>query len=85
MEEKHRQHKLHGVKTILGTSIGAGCSKQMQLAQGHYLNADLALVLPAFGLRWWCFSLGALAHLLMCTQAIRHILQLALCGGGYNI
>ena len=27
------------------TSIGAGCSNQMQLAQGHHLNADLALVL----------------------------------------
>ena len=26
--------------------------------------------------------LGALAHLLMCTQMNRHILQLALCGGG---
>ena len=33
------QHKLHSVKTILCTSIG------MQLAQGHHLNADLALVL----------------------------------------
>ena len=30
-------------KTILGTSMEAGCSDQMQLAQGH-LNADLALV-----------------------------------------
>ena len=28
------------------------------------------------------FFLGALAHLLMCTQMNRHILQLALCGGG---
>ena len=26
--------------------------------------------------------LGALAHLLMCTQMNRHILKLALCGGG---
>ena len=48
-KEKHHQRKLHSVKTILGTSIGAGCSNQMQLAQGHHLNADLALVLPAFG------------------------------------
>ena len=37
------------VKTTLGTNIGAECSKQMQLAQGHHLNADLVLVLPAFG------------------------------------
>ena len=29
--------------------VAAGCSNQMQLAQGHHLNADLALVLPAFG------------------------------------
>ena len=28
------------------------------------------------------FFLGALAHLLMCTQTNMHILQLALCGGG---
>ena len=28
------------------------------------------------------FFLGALAHLLMCTHANRHILQIALCGGG---
>ena len=28
------------------------------------------------------FFLGALAHLLMCTQMNRHILQLVLCGGG---
>ena len=48
-KEKHHQRKLHSVNTILGTSIGAGCSNQMQLAQGHHLNADLALVLPAFG------------------------------------
>ena len=40
--EKHHQRKLHSVKTTLGTSIGAGCSNQMQLAQGHHLNADLA-------------------------------------------
>ena len=45
-KEKHHQRKLHSVKTILGTSIGAGCSNQMQLAQGHHRNADLALVLP---------------------------------------
>ena len=32
--------------TILGTSIGVGCSNQTQLAQGHHINADLALVLP---------------------------------------
>ena len=30
-------------------SIGARCSNQMQLAQGHQLNADLFLVLPALG------------------------------------
>ena len=43
------QRKLHSVKTTLGTKIGAGCSKQVQLEQGHHLNADLVLVLPAFG------------------------------------
>ena len=43
-KEKHHQCKLHSVNTILGTSIGAECSNQMQLAQGHHLNADLALV-----------------------------------------
>ena len=51
----------------------------MQLAQGHHLNADHALVLPTFGLV--VFFLGALAHLLMCAQTNRHTLQLALCGG----
>ena len=30
---KHHQHKLHSVKIILGTSIGAGCSNQVQVAQ----------------------------------------------------
>ena len=29
-------------------SIGVGCSNQIQLAQGHHLNANLDLVLPAF-------------------------------------
>ena len=32
--EKHYQRKLHSVSTILGTSIGAGCSNQMQVAKG---------------------------------------------------
>ena len=31
-KEKHHQRKLHSVNTILGTSIGAGCSNQMQVA-----------------------------------------------------
>ena len=35
--------------TILGTSIGVGCINQMQLAQGHHFNADLALVQATFG------------------------------------
>ena len=64
----------------------------------HHLNADLALVLPAFGAAscsYTCaqygldavqlalvFFLGPLAHSLTCTQINRHILQLALCGGG---
>ena len=39
---------------------------------GHHL-LQLALVV---------FSIGALAHLLMCAQTNRHTLQLALCGGG---
>ena len=37
-KEKHHQRKLHSVKTILGTSIGAGCSNQMQVAQGQDLH-----------------------------------------------
>ena len=55
----------------------AGCSNQMQLAEGHHLNTDLALVLPALGcclllrlvpffnlLHWWCFRVttNAFAH-----------------------
>ena len=64
-------------------SIGAGCSNQVQLAQGHHLNANLALVQILHLHSWWSsqlvlvvFILRALAHLLM------RILQLALCGGG---
>ena len=34
----YHQRKLHSVKTILGTSIGAGCSNQMQVAQGQDLH-----------------------------------------------
>ena len=49
MEGKHHQYNLHSVKTILSTRIGVGSSNQTQLAQGHHLNADLALALPAFG------------------------------------
>ena len=37
-KEKHHQRKLRSVKTILGTSIGAGCSNQMQVAQGQDLH-----------------------------------------------
>ena len=37
-KEKHHQHKLHSVKAILGTSIGAGCSNQMQVVQGQNLH-----------------------------------------------
>ena len=33
----------------IGAIIYCMYSNQMQLAQGHHLNADLALVLPAFG------------------------------------
>ena len=68
--------KLHSVKTIFGTSIGAECSNQMQVAQGHHFNADLVLVLPAFSghrplqLTLVVFSLEHyIAHLLMCTYA----------------
>ena len=55
------KHKLHSV--ILGTSIEVGCSNQlqMQLAQGHHLNADLALSL--------CFlHLVAASHSYTCAQ-----------------
>ena len=44
-KEKHHQRKLRSVKTILGTSIGAGCSNQMQVAQGQDLHLGGALVL----------------------------------------
>ena len=37
VEGKHHQRKLHSVNTILGTSIGTGCSNQMQLAQRDHL------------------------------------------------
>ena len=38
---------------------------------------------PLLLTRWWCFSTKRyIGYLLMCTQANRHILQLALCGGG---
>ena len=50
--------------------IGAGCSNQMQLAQGHHLNANLALVLPAFGC---CIPL-----LYTCAQDGLDTVQLAL-------
>ena len=120
---------LHSVKSILGTNIGVGCSKQSQL---YITRARSALIAPlcklhAFGCcippilvlcprwSWQCatcaggaflyikqgkystcnhgghhllqlalvvFFLGALAHLLMCTQTNRHILRLVLCGGG---
>ena len=52
----------------LDTSIGKGCSNQMQLAQGNHLNSDLALVLPAID----CCILGALVHLPMCTNCNLH-------------
>ena len=61
-KEKHHQHKLYSVKTILGTSIGAGRSNQMELAQGHHLNADLIYIctyctwqrMESKGLSLWC-------------------------------
>ena len=43
------QRKLHSDKTILGTSIGAGCSNQIQVAQGQDLHYGGALVQVAFG------------------------------------
>ena len=46
-KEKHHQHKLRSVKTILGTSIGAGCSNQMQLAQGHHLYNYRYIYIPS--------------------------------------
>ena len=39
------------------------------------------VVITGCNLRWWCFSLEHLVHLLMCTQANRHTVQLVLCGG----
>ena len=47
-------------------------------------NTPLALmvVITCCNLHCVVFFLGALAHLLMCTQTNMHKLQLALCGGG---
>ena len=44
-------YRLNSVKTILCKNIGVRCSNQTQLAQGHHINVDLALVLKilAFG------------------------------------
>ena len=44
------------------TYIGAGCSNQMQLAHGHHLNADFAIVQPAFGVL--CFVLFVICNCL---------------------
>ena len=44
------------------TYIGARCSNQMQLAHGHHLNADFALVQPAFGVL--CFVLFVICNCL---------------------
>ena len=48
-------------------------TKILHFSQGLHRQLQLALVV---------FFLGALAHLLMCSQMIMHKLQLALCGGG---
>ena len=69
MEGKHHQRKLHSVKTILGTSIGAGCSNQIQLAQGHHLNAKCYL------------HLVAASRSYTCTQDGLDTVQLAVIGG----
>ena len=37
---------LHSVKTILGTSIGVGCSNQMQVAQEQLQDLQLIKVVP---------------------------------------
>ena len=63
--------------------VGAGCCNQLQFAQGQY--PYLALLLPALG----CCILVVVfplptRHLLSAHIAHEHILQLALCGGGYN-
>ena len=94
-KEKYHQRKLHSVNTILVTSIGAGCSNQMQVAQGQICIKVVPLCklhLVAASRSYTCdqddqlalvvFFLGELAHLLMCAQTNRHTLQLALCGGG---
>ena len=49
VEEQTPPAKVAQCQDHLGyNSIGAGSSNQMQLAQEHHLNANLALVLPAF-------------------------------------
>ena len=69
-KEKHHQRKLHSVNTILGTSIGAGCSNQMQLAQGHHL---LMQILPL------CYlHLVAASRSYTCAQDGVDTVQLAL-------
>ena len=69
-KEKHHQRKLHSVKTILGASIGVGCSNEMQVAQGHDLGG--ALLQAAFGC---CIPLLYLRprwsrHCATCTGAV---------------
>ena len=47
-DEKHHQRKVQRVKTILGLVV-AGCSNQMQIAQGHVLVTVSTLVQAAIG------------------------------------
>ena len=52
-KEKHHQRKLRSVKTILGTSIGAGCSNQMQVAQGQDLHFKVVPLCKLHLAKWF--------------------------------
>ena len=74
---------------ITKSFVGAGCSKQMQVAQGQGLVRICALVQAAIdspvllvSAKWGGMYNIHTRNLLMCTHANEHLLQLALCGGG---
>ena len=82
-KEKHHQCKLHSVKTILVTSIGARSLQQPNTCRWHKDKICIKMVpLCKLQLVLVVFFFGALAHLLKCAQTDGHKLELALCGGG---
>ena len=68
--------------------FGITLMQLLLLCHLHLVAASRSYTCAQDGLDTYCmvvFFLGALAHLLMRTQTNRHILQLALCGGGNMI